>query len=62
MPAVINTPATAAPAEPARDPAQPVGTPPAGGRWTWDIAAQAWAPLPDTPAPAAAPTPTASKE
>ena len=62
MPAARNAPATAAPAEPARDSAQPIGTPPAGGRWTWDIAAQAWAPLPDTPAPAAAPTPTASKE
>ena len=62
MPAARNATPTAAPAAPARDLAQPIGTPPAGGRWTWDIAAQAWAPLPDTPAPAAAPTPTASKE
>ena len=34
----------------------PVGTPPAGGRWTWD--GSQWQRLPeagDTPAPAAAP-------
>ena len=31
------------------DPQQPVGTPPGGGRWTWDAATQAWVPLTDTP-------------
>lgn len=63
MPAkpIIDSATAAPPSEPARDPAQPIGTPPAGGRWTWDIAAQAWAPLPDTPAPAAA-APTDIKE
>lgn len=54
------TPA-APPATPQRDVAQPIGTPPGAGRWTWDIAAQAWAQLPDTPAPAAA-DPTDIKE
>lgn len=29
-------------AEPARDPNEPIGTPPSGGRWTWDIPGQAW--------------------
>lgn len=63
MPAKPAKPATAAPpAAPQRDRAQPIGTPPAGGRWTWDIAAQAWAPLPDTPAPAAADPTTDIKE
>lgn len=50
---------TAAPATP---PAAPVGTPPAGGRWTWN---GAWVPLPETDeaaAPAAAvATPTAKE-
>lgn len=55
-------PAPAAPpAAPQRDLAQPIGTPPGAGRWTWDIAAQAWAQLPDT-TPASAADPTASKE
>lgn len=56
-------PAATPPAKPERDLAQPIGTPPAAGRWTWDIDAQAWAQLPaeTTPAPAAA-DPTASKE
>lgn len=48
--------AAPAPVEP------PVGTPPAGGRWTWN---GAWVALPETDeaaAPAAAPTTTASKE
>lgn len=47
---------TAAPDTTAAAPAAPVGTPPAGGRWTWD--GSAWQRLPeagDTPAPAAAP-------
>jgi hypothetical protein len=58
MPAkpIIDSATAAPPSEPARDPAQPVGTPPAGGCWTWDVNAQAWAPLPDQPAPGAAPT------
>jgi hypothetical protein len=37
-------------------PAAPIGTPPAGGRWTW--ADGQWQPLPEVdaaPAPAAAP-------
>jgi hypothetical protein len=29
-------------------PAQPVGTPPGGGRWTWDAQAAQWVSLPDT--------------
>jgi hypothetical protein len=40
----------------------PIGTPPAGGRWTWS---GAWVPLPETDeaaAPAAAPTTPATKE
>lgn len=46
-------------------PSAPIGTPPAGGRWTWDGAQ--WARLPETDAeaaaPAAAPAPnTAPKE
>ena len=62
MPAKPAKPAPAAPpAAPQRDLAQPIGTPPGAGRWTWDIAAQAWAPLPDT-TPASAADPTASKE
>ena len=28
--------------EPARDPNEPIGTPPSGGRWTWDVPGQAW--------------------
>ncbi len=56
MPAAKPAPA---PAEPPN--LQPIGTPPGAGRWTWDIAAQAWAQLPDTPAPAAA-DPTDIKE
>lgn len=35
----------------ARDPAVPIGTPPGGGSWTWDIDAQAWR-LRDDPAAA----------
>lgn len=55
-------PAPAAPpAAPQRDLAQPIGTPPGAGRWTWDIAAQAWAQLPDT-TPASAADPTDIKE
>lgn len=30
------------PAEPERDPAEPIGMPPGGGRWTWDIPQQKW--------------------
>lgn len=40
----------------------PIGTPPAGGRWTWN---GAWVPLPEideAAAPAAASTTTATKE
>lgn len=25
-----------------RDPAEPIGNPPGGGSWTWDIELQAW--------------------
>lgn len=32
---------------PTAPPAQPIGTPPGGGRWTWDAQAAAWVPLPD---------------
>lgn len=28
-----------------RDPAEPIGMPPGGGRWTWDIPTQAWVDL-----------------
>ncbi len=45
-------PAPLPPAEPNRE---PVGTPPGGGRWTWDFDTCQWVPLPDQ---AAAPTPT----
>lgn len=34
----------------------PIGTPPAGGRWTWDGAQ--WAPLPEPAEPAAPTEPT----
>lgn len=30
-----------------RNPAEPIGNPPGGGRWTWDIEAQEWKQLPD---------------
>ena len=53
MPAAKPAPA---PAEPPN--LQPVGTPPAGGRWTWDAGHQAWVPLPE---PAAAPAATATE-
>lgn len=49
MPEKTSAPATVKP---------PVGTPPAGGRWTWD--GTAWVPLPepgDEPAAISAPAP-----
>lgn len=43
--------------------AEPIGTPPHGGRWTWDIPAQVWVELPDTAAAPAAPaTETAASQ
>ncbi len=54
---------TAAPDTAAAAPSTtPVGTPPAGGRWTW--ADGQWQPLPEVdaaPAPAAAPNPAAEE-
>lgn len=38
------------PEEPDRNPAEPIGMPPGGGRWTWDIPAQAWVDLDAEPA------------
>lgn len=40
----------AAPAADARNPAEPIGTPPTGGSWTWDIPSQAWVSLDPQPA------------
>lgn len=33
------------PADPDRNPAEPIGMPPGGGRWTWDIPLQQWVDL-----------------
>ena len=42
---------------------QPVGTPPHGGRWTWDVQAAEWLLLPEPDAPAdAAANPTTAPE
>lgn len=30
----------------ATNPAEPIGTPPGGGSWTWDAEAQAWVAVP----------------
>lgn len=32
-----------------RNPADPIGNPPGGGKWTWDIEKQAWVELPMNP-------------
>jgi hypothetical protein len=49
----MNATTTTTPAPtPTPAPAQstaPIGTPPGGGRWTWDAAAQAWVPITETP-------------
>lgn len=29
-----------------RNPAEPIGNPPGGGKWTWDIESQKWVELP----------------
>ncbi len=43
-----------APLPPAEPNCEPIGTPPGGGRWTWDAQTIQWVPLPDTPTPAPA--------
>lgn len=50
-------PAKPKPAPAAAPTLQPIGTPPAGGRWTWDAATATWVPLPDHAAAPAAPAP-----
>lgn len=47
MPKTIDTPPSPAASE-------PVGTPPHGGRWSWDAQAAAWQLIPESEAPAAA--------
>lgn len=41
----LTTDTAPAPAADARNPAEPIGTPPGGGSWAWDIPSQAWCPL-----------------
>ena len=50
MPKAISTQTTGTeadtPVADVRDPAQPIGTPPGGGTWTWDVPAQQWVKVP----------------
>lgn len=40
----------------------PIGTPPGGGRWTWDAQAAAWVPLPEPVTTDITPADQASQE